>query len=591
MEVQAIGPEETRLVDLNILQKQGLPHDANWANVSINYTGRPGDLVPIAASYDSTTRYGLQSPFSSTLASMWKGGMWHVDPLHDSLITTGNAGTSKAKIVITLFYGQTGAYEMPGKDVAPGGQLWIDVGQLIQDQVADAHGRTIPPEITDGSYEIRDENDKNVGYLYEGKVITDKTFGHATYGCGGCCGYDDSYMLPDPMIGPMGSGGKYTVYGVNACTGQGIALGGASNWKSTVQSVATVDSTGYLTMISPGATNVSSVINLRTAGVNNCPPLPYYPSAPGNVVNLSCSPSPITRGSTITCTLSASSGVGASNWQFSDGVNPAVLRGTNTTSLTWSGVIVTSGTVSVTASVSGASVPLSYPVTVNARSGFSFTAVSPVQNAGTNSITCYKGTTTTLVSPPNLTSIKGASCADLAFSFIDNQVIDNGPNNGYRYVTSATDSNGSQPTQFPYIVVSDLLSATTFYNAQCGNYSSTNSTGFIAGSQLKQNVFDHEQGPIFSHWTEYRDAQNIPSNNVGTVLEAMTAPPGTAQSTYEGQLNSAGSNAQNNIDAAASIEPCNEDPTKDSSQSCAECGAINYSPYQPCNGQPVPYCH
>jgi hypothetical protein len=55
MKVPAIAPEETRLVDLTALQKQGLPVDATWANVSLSYLGRPGDLVPIAASYDATT--------------------------------------------------------------------------------------------------------------------------------------------------------------------------------------------------------------------------------------------------------------------------------------------------------------------------------------------------------------------------------------------------------------------------------------------------------------------------------------------------------------------------------------------------------
>jgi hypothetical protein len=208
-----------------------------------------------------------------------------------------------------------------------------------------------------------------------------------------------------------------------------------------------------------------------------------------------------------------------------------------------------------------------------------------------NSITCYNNDNTTLASPPNSTSFKGASCADLAFSFGDSAISDSGPNNGYRYVTSVSSTNGAEATQFPYIVVTDLLSATTFYNAQCGNYSSTNSAGFIAGSQLKQNVFDHEQGSVLSHWSEYRDAQNNPSNNVGTVLEAVTAPPGTAQSTYESQLTQTGKNALNTIVTAASSEPCGGDPTMDSSRSCAKCGAINYSPYSSCSGQPVPFCH
>jgi hypothetical protein len=252
--------------------------------------------------------------------------------------------------------------------------------------------------------------------------------------------------------------------------------------------------------------------------------------------------------------------------------------------------MVTGGTVSVTVTSSGQSASPTAQITVNNRTNFAFTAVNPTQDAG-NSITCYNGDVQILQSPPVNTSIEGASCADLAFSFQDSAISDNGPNNGYRYVTSVSSTNGSKPTQYHYIVVSDLLGATTFYSAQCGNYSSSNSSGFIAGSQLKQNVFDHEQGSVLSHWTEYVAAQNNSSNNIGTELEAMTAPPSTSQTTYEINLTNAGQGAINNILTAVANEPCNGDPTDDSSQSCAKCGAINFSPYHSCNGQPVPYCH
>lgn len=183
--------------------------------------------------------------------------------------------------------------------------------------------------------------------------------------------------------------------------------------------------------------------------------------------------------------------------------------------------------------------------------------------------------------------MEGYSCADLAFSFNFATVSDGGPTNGYEYVTSASSQSGTNPTKFEYIVVSDLLSATAFYGAQCGDFSSSNLVGFIAGSQLKQNVFDHEQGNILSHWTEYRDAQNDPNNNIGAVLEAATAPPGSSGSSF---AQNAGSAALNRIAQAASNEPCFGSVNRDSSQSCETCGAINFIPYQPCNGQSVPHC-
>ena len=44
-----------------------------------------------------------------------------------------------------------------------------------------------------GSYELRDLDHQMVGLLYEGKLVIDKTFGHASYGCAGCCGYKERF--------------------------------------------------------------------------------------------------------------------------------------------------------------------------------------------------------------------------------------------------------------------------------------------------------------------------------------------------------------------------------------------------------------
>ncbi len=249
-----------------------------------------------------------------------------------------------------------------------------------------------------------------------------------------------------------------------------------------------------------------------------------------------------------------------------------------------------SGTVSVNVSVNGtAAVPLSAGLTANARSGFAFAAVNPSQ-VFANSLTCYDGTVHVAPSPPAPNSVEGANCPDMAYSFQFATVSDSGPNKGYEYVTSASNINGSSPTKFEYIVVSDLLnSGSDFFTHQCGTFSTSNLSGFIAGTQLKQNVFDHEQGGVLSHWTEYRDAQNASANNIGTVLEATTAPPGSTGSSF---AKTAGDAALARIAQAAEVEPCGGLVDKDSSQACKTCGAINYNtPYQSCgSAQPVPLC-
>jgi len=52
-------------------------------------------------------------------------------------------------------------------------------------------GKTLPAGLATGSYEFRDLTHKGAGTLFEGKVIYDKTYGHAAYGCA-LCRYGES---------------------------------------------------------------------------------------------------------------------------------------------------------------------------------------------------------------------------------------------------------------------------------------------------------------------------------------------------------------------------------------------------------------
>src|SRR6202043_1611032 len=60
-----LKPFETRQLEIGAMQKQlGIPDDAHWALVTLTSAASPDDLLATAASYDSTGRYGAQTPFS-----------------------------------------------------------------------------------------------------------------------------------------------------------------------------------------------------------------------------------------------------------------------------------------------------------------------------------------------------------------------------------------------------------------------------------------------------------------------------------------------------------------------------------------------
>ena len=167
-----LNPYETRLVDVAALQSAGaLPKEAAWTSVTLTTSGLPDEIMAVAASYDQTLRYGAQTPFSDQISFQWEGGMWEYDPYHSSIITAGNGGTKPTQAAFTIFYNQgTQRYDVE-QTLKPDEQMWIDVGQLIREQVPDKNGKTLPSDLTMGSYEFRDLTNKGVGTLFEGKVI------------------------------------------------------------------------------------------------------------------------------------------------------------------------------------------------------------------------------------------------------------------------------------------------------------------------------------------------------------------------------------------------------------------------------------
>ena len=175
-------------------------------------------------------------------------------------------GTEPTAAEVTLFYnGGKDKYRVE-KMLATGQQIWLNLGELIRNQVPDAEGRTIPPETTSGSYELRDLDHGLVGQLYEGKLVIDKTFGHAAYGCGSCCGYSQVQLTPSPFAGPPGIDNNDVIQATDPCNGQvvDVTYGGYS-WQSSNTAVATLP-TRTLHTVAVGNATGSALIQLTSPG-------------------------------------------------------------------------------------------------------------------------------------------------------------------------------------------------------------------------------------------------------------------------------------------------------------------------------------
>ena len=286
----AFKANETQVIDVAALQTQKLfPTDANWASVILSASVLPDELLAVAASYDQTGHLGAQTPFSDQLATHWEAGKWEVDSLHNSLVTIANGGNTPARAQLTILYNQgTGQYQVE-RALAPDEQIVLDFGKLIRNQVPDKNGHTLPPGLTGGTYRLLDLNDNPLGSLYEGKVIVDKTYGHASYGCMICCGPNNPYMLYDPLAVLDGGSQGQVIKAVNSCNSQLVTVtGDFPTWWTGSTSIATATSSSHqINGISVGTTNhYAQSINMYWGPKEDAPSCDLSqeePSAPTNV--------------------------------------------------------------------------------------------------------------------------------------------------------------------------------------------------------------------------------------------------------------------------------------------------------------------
>lgn len=177
-----------------------------------------------------------------------------MDNNHDSIIAAGNGTNKPVKARLTFFYaGGTKQYQME-QTIAADGQMWVDVGKLIREGVPDKQGNVLPSNLTTGAYQLLDIDQDPRPSLYEGKVVTDKTWGHATYGCMVCCGFTGVYFNPFDAIAGIGGSVTLVVLGRNSCSGGTANLNGyAKSWGTDNPAVMTLQP-GRATGVGLGST-------------------------------------------------------------------------------------------------------------------------------------------------------------------------------------------------------------------------------------------------------------------------------------------------------------------------------------------------
>ena len=187
--------------------------------------------------------------------------------------------------------------------------MLLDFGKLIHDQVPDKSGQFLPPDLTTGAYRILDLTDHAAGGLYEGKVIVDKTYGHAAYGCAICCGPNNPYMLYNPLLVPVGGSSGQQIDAINSCSRTSVNItSDFPTWWTDSTSIATA-SGSQINGIAVGSTNnnAQSIMMyfgpITDSGGVACPLSQVVPIAGTNVGPYRVEPIATPSQFTISCTL------------------------------------------------------------------------------------------------------------------------------------------------------------------------------------------------------------------------------------------------------------------------------------------------
>ena len=317
----------------------------------------------------------------------------------------GNGGNKPAKAELTILYNQGSEQYQVEQMLAPDEQMLVDFGKLIRNQVPDKNGHVLPPDLTSGAYRIRDLEHNPLGALYEGKVIVDKTYGHAAYGCGVCCGPDAPTMAFDPLAVSIDDYADQYVQALNSCGG-GVQdfTDDFSTWWTGNTAIATANRNS-IHGVAAGTTNHYAESDPMYWGIrkafNSCPVsrpqttagTKVKPTITGsNTVWWFNSQNPDSSSYPISATLTSSAGA-STTWSVTQADTKVTLSSTSGASITvtstGSHFSASSGDISVTATAN--KVPLT-PFTMSAKTPWKLVSRGAPQTACFTSPETYTST-------------------------------------------------------------------------------------------------------------------------------------------------------------------------------------------------------
>lgn len=277
----------------------------------------------------------------------------------------------------------------------------------------------------------------------------------------------------------------------------------------------------------------------------------------------------VTRGDSVTFRVVGSPVTSFSNWRYEPTGHPAIVRSENINTDSWTGPLVLGGKAKVVVIVPGqqSSIPLETTpaMTVNPRAWNSL-AKQPVK------VTGITPNPPGVFSTTNLGGHMGYSTWYLTATFDAVKLDGDAPNKGLSYVTAIRHAEDAA-VHFSYEIAPDLEPGTTFYARQCGQ------GGFILGSVLRTNTYEHESGTQMGHYQQYRDKLAEAAVNYAKYAEPLWGAVSQTLQGFQNTVQDGINSRRTTLHNAAGVQACNADVTYD--PTCTFRGNINYPPYLP----------
>lgn len=347
-----------------LLAEAGLMNYTGSFNLAFQAQGKAGALLMAGGSVDRSNTYVFEVAPRAVKESTAKAlSDWSTANGDDTMVTLWNPADEAQDFVFSLYY-SGGHYDLP-IHLEPRATRVFNISEVIQNQIPDAEGNTIPLSIHQGTASISGPEGESQDILVAmDSGIYNVRKATCALHCEYCTGATEFFLTANPFAVAVGNNTQLTAT-AQYNTGHQFDLTSASTWSSDHTSVATV-SGGLVNGVSVGAADISSwdesVPLYGQVCVAGEPECPYDEGgggeAPGNVtpsVSFSGTPiiplggtapitatvTPTTNTSTITLTITPT------NNAIFTSTGSSTTNITTTTTLSIAGVVA--GNVQLTA--------------------------------------------------------------------------------------------------------------------------------------------------------------------------------------------------------------------------------------------------